>query len=79
MVPNLWILLSNVLRSFAYLYRRLRRDERAVGEAPRLILLAVEHAVFSQVGAYLGIKNRQLSRIGPRVSAELDRFLSKGI
>jgi rhamnosyltransferase len=79
LVPNLWILLSNVLRSFAYLYRRLRRDERAVGEAPRLMLLAVEHAVFSQVGAYLGIKNRRLGRISPRASAELDRFLSKGI
>jgi rhamnosyltransferase len=79
LAPNLWILLSNVVRSFAYLYRRLRRDERAVGEAPRLMLLAMEHALSSQVGAYLGIKNRRLSRISPRGSAELNRFLSKGI
>ena len=76
-VPSLWRLALNVLRSSAYLYRRLRRDEKVKGLVPAL--LAVRYALFSQIGAYLGVKNRRLVRVSPRASARLDDFLSKGI
>jgi rhamnosyltransferase len=79
LVPNSASLLLNVLRASAYLYRRLRRDEKAIKEAPRLALLAVKHAVFSQSGAYLGVKSRRLAGVSPRVFAKLDRYLSQGV
>jgi rhamnosyltransferase len=78
-VPNSASLLLNVLRASAYLYRRLRGDEKAIKEAPRLALLAARHAVFSQSGAYLGAKSRRLAGVSPRVFAMLDRFLSRGV
>ena len=79
LVPNSGSLLLNVLRSSAYLYRLLRRDEKAAREAPRLVLPAAKYALVSQAGAYLGVKNRRLADTTPRISAKLDRFLSKGI
>jgi rhamnosyltransferase len=79
LVPNSASLLLNVLRASAYLYRRLRRDEKAIKEAPRLALLAVKHAVFSQSGAYLGVQSRRLAGVRPRVFAKLDRYLSQGV
>jgi rhamnosyltransferase len=79
LVPNSASLLLNVLRTSAYLYRRLRRDEKAIKEVPRLALHSVKHAVFSQSGAYLGVKSRRLAGVSPRVSAKLDHFLSRGI
>ena len=79
LVPNSASLLLNVLRASAYLYRRLRRDEKAIKEAPRLALLAARHAVFSQSGAYLGAKSRRLAGVSPRVFAMLYRFLSRGV
>jgi rhamnosyltransferase len=79
LTPNLALLLLNVLRSSAYLYLRLRRDERSVGGVAWLALPAVRHAIFSQTGAYLAVKNRRLARVSPRISNKLDRFLSRGI
>ncbi len=79
LVPNLWRLVLGILRSSAHLYRRLRRGERMEGGAPRLALLAARYALFSQIGAYLGVKNRSLARVSSRASAKLDGFMSKGI
>jgi rhamnosyltransferase len=79
LVPNLWRLVLNMLRSSAYLNRRLRRDEKVEGGAPRLVLLAVRYAFFSQIGAYLGVKNRWLAKVSPRAAAKLDDFMGKGI
>jgi hypothetical protein len=69
----------NVLRSSAYLYRRLRRNEKAAGGAFRPALLAAKHAVPAQTGAYLGAKCRRLAPAFPRLSAGLDRLLSRGV
>ena len=74
--PNLAFLLLNVLRSSAYLYRRLHREEKVALGAP---LLAIKHAVFSQAGAYLAVKNGRLARVHPGIFARLDRFLSKSL
>jgi rhamnosyltransferase len=74
--PNVAFLLLNVLRSSAYLYRRLRRKEQVVLGA---LLLAIKHAVFSQTGAYLAAKNGRLAGVHPGISARLDRLLSKGV
>jgi rhamnosyltransferase len=75
--PNLALLILNILRAWAHLY--LRRDEKSVGGAARFIALALKHAVFSQTGAYLAVKNRRLARVSSRISDRLDRFLSRGI
>jgi len=77
--PNLALLFLNVLRSSASLFLRLRQNEKSVGGATRLMPLVLKHAVFSQAGAYLAVKNRRLARIRPRISDKLDRFLSRGI
>jgi rhamnosyltransferase len=77
--PNLPLLLLNVLRSSASLSFRLRRDDKSVARAARLTPLILRHAVFSQTGAYLAVKNRRLARVGPRISGRLDRLLSRGI
>ena len=77
--PNLPLLLLNVLRSSASLSLRLRRDDKSVARAARLTPLILRHAVFSQTGAYLAVKNRRLARVGPRISGRLDRLLSRGI
>ncbi len=79
LVPNSLYLLLNVLRSSAYLCNRLYQNEKAVKAVPRLALLALKHAVFSQGGAYLGVKSRRLAAVSPRVCAKLDRFLSRGV
>ena len=79
LAPSLMLLILGTLRSSAYLYRLLRKEERATREAPRLMLLALKYSVCARTGAYLGIKSRRLARISPRASAGLDRFLSKGI
>jgi rhamnosyltransferase len=77
--PNLAIWLLNVLRSSAHLYLYLRRNEKAQGGALRFALLALQHAVSSQTGIYLAVKNRRIARWRPAVSARLDRFLRRGI
>lgn len=79
LTPNLPTLVINTLRSSAFLFRRLRRDEKASGGMLRHAGLAVGHALCSQAGAYLGVKNRRLARAAPRLSGVLDRFLSRGI
>jgi rhamnosyltransferase len=77
--PNLALLLLNILRASAYLYLQLLRDEKSVVRVAQLSPLALKHAVFSQTGAYLAVKNRRLARASPRISDRLDRFLSRGI
>ena len=77
--PNLLSLLLNILRSSAYLYRRLSRDRGTGASVPRLALLALRHAVFGQVGSYLGSKERPLAWAGPRFSATAERILSGGV
>jgi hypothetical protein len=79
LVPNSASLLLNVLRSSAFLYRRLRMDAKAQGGPSRFALLAGKYALYSQVGAYLGVKSHRLAEISPRVSATLDGFLSRHI
>jgi glycosyltransferase involved in cell wall biosynthesis len=79
LVPNLVSLLLNTLRSSAYLYRRLHRDADAEGGAAQFALLAGKHALYSQLGAYLAVKNRRLAKKSPRISAKLDGLLSRGI
>lgn len=74
--PNLLLLLFNTLRSFAYLYRLLRK-ERNTGSVP--YLAALRYALFGQTGSYLGVKSRRLSRSSPRAAAYLDRLFGKGI
>jgi len=75
--PNLALWLLNVLRSSAHLYFRLRRDEK--GGTLRLALPALRHAVFSQTGVYLAVKNRRLARWRPGFAARLDLLLRRGI
>ena len=77
LVPNAALLALNFLRSSAYLYRRLRRDE-ATG-TPGAVLLAAKHALPAQTGAYLGTKGRRLAPLLPRFSAALDRGMSRGV
>jgi rhamnosyltransferase len=77
--PNLVLLLLNILRASAYLYLRLLQDEKSVVSAARLVPLALNHAVFSQTGAYLAVKNRRLARVSPRLYHRLDRLLSRGV
>jgi rhamnosyltransferase len=77
LVPNLRRLLLGIPRSSLHLYRLMRRNEKVAGG--RLMLLAMKHAVPTQVGTYLGAKSGLISRLSPRAFARLDRFLSKGI
>ena len=77
--PNLALLLLNTLRASAHLYLRLLRDEKSVVRAARLVPLALKHAVFSQTGVYLAVKNRRLARVSPRLSHRLDRLLSRAV
>ena len=77
LVPNAALLVLNTLRSSAYLYRRLRRDE--IMRAPGALLLAVKHALPAQTGAYLGTRSRRLAAHFPRFSAALDRRMSRGV
>lgn len=77
--PNLPRLLLNTLRSWAYLFLRLRRDERASGGVPRHALLAAGYALPSQLGAYLAAKNHRLAGRSPRLSAALDRLVGGGV
>jgi rhamnosyltransferase len=81
LVPNSVSLLLNVLRSSAYLYRWLRREEEAEGGALRFALLAVKlkHALYSRVGAYLGVKNGRLAETSAWISTKLEGFLSRGV
>jgi glycosyltransferase involved in cell wall biosynthesis len=75
--PNLALLLLNILRASAHLY--LRRDKKSVGGVVRLMPLVLKHAVVSQTGAYLAVKNRRLARVSSHIFDRLDRFLSRGI
>ena len=81
--PSLPRLLLNALRSSAYLFLRLRRNERASGGVPRHALrhalLAAGYAMPSQLGAYLAAKNRRLAGRRPRLSAALDRLVGGGV
>ena len=77
LIPNPAMLLVNVLRSAAYLYLRLIREEKAgvVGS----LRPALGHAFSSQVGTYAGAKGRRLAGVNARLYSTLDRFFSKGI
>ncbi len=77
LVPNLAALLLNVLRSAAYLYLRLLREEKE--GLLRAVPLALVHALSSQIGTYVGAKSRRLAATRPRLSGWLDRFFGKGI
>lgn len=77
--PNLPRLFLNALRSWAYLFLRLRRNERASGGVLRHALLAAGYALPSQLGAYLAAKNRRLAGKRPRLSAALDRLVGGGV
>jgi len=77
--PNLPRLLLNILRSWAYLFLKLRRNERASGGVPRHALLAAGYAAPSQLGAYLAAKNRRLAGKSPRLCAALDRLVGGGV
>lgn len=79
LTPDLPKLVLNALRSSAFLFRRLRQDEKASGGVLRHAGLAVGHALCSQAGAYLGVKNRRLAEVAPGLAGMLDRFLSRGI
>jgi rhamnosyltransferase len=75
--PNLALLLLNVLRFSASLALQLRQDEKS--RAARLMPLVLRHAISSQTGTYLALKNGRLARVRPGISEKLDRFLSRGI
>ena len=79
LTPNLGSLLLNTLRSAGYLYRQLRRDEWADEGGLKLAVMAMKHAVPSQLGSYLGVKKQCIEYLNPRVSDALTRFLGKGI
>ena len=68
-VPSLARLIPSALLASAHLCRRLLFDERAGWRSP---LLAVRHAVASQLGLYLAAKK---DRLPPR----LERLLRKGV
>jgi rhamnosyltransferase len=70
--PNLPLWLLNVLRSSAHLFLRLRQDPKVKGRTPRLALLALRYAIFSQTGLYLAVKKH-------RLPAGLDLFLRRGV
>ena len=79
LVPNVRILLLNVLRSTASLWRRLFDEGKTSRVHPKTLLLAARYAAVSQVGVYLGVKVRGFSGVSPKLRAGLDRFLSRGI
>ena len=79
LVSSLRRLLPGILRSSLHLYRLLQQDEDVAERRLRLILLAVNHAVPTQVGTYLGNKVQQLASIHPETSRKLDGFLKRGI
>jgi rhamnosyltransferase len=68
-VPSLASLLLNSLLASAHLCRRLLIDEGAGWRSP---LLAVRHAVASQLGLYLATRR-------PGLPARLDAFLGRGV
>ena len=77
LVPNLAALPLNVLRSAAYLYLRLLREEKEgwLRAAPP----ALVHALSSQIGTYMGARSHRFAATRPRLSGWLDRFFGKGI
>ncbi len=79
LVPNVGMLLLNVLRSTAFLWRRLLQEGKSGRIFPGAMLSAARYAAVSQVGAYLGVKGRGLYGMSPKLRAGLDRFLSRGI
>lgn len=79
LVPSLKRLLPGMLRSSMHLYRLLRQNEDVTGGRLKLMLLAVDHAVPTQVGTYLGNKVQQLASISPETSRKLDDFLRRGV
>jgi rhamnosyltransferase len=79
LVPSLKRLLPGMLRSSLHLYRLLRQDQDVAEGKLKLMLLAVDHAVPTQVGTYLGNKVQQLAKISPETSRKLDDFLRRGV
>lgn len=74
LVPNLLRLPLAVGRTAAHLYRLLARDEELRKRGTlRLALLAIEYAIPSQIGTYLGA--RGVTRFSPK----LHRFLGRGV
>ncbi len=79
LASNLMHLFLRIGRSSGYLYRLLRRDEEVAAKGVLwAMLIAVRHAVLSQVGNYLGVKSRSIAHLSPRAFEKLHRFLSKG-
>lgn len=77
LVPNVLRLLMGMSRSSVHYYRLLCRESPE--SKLRLVLLAIEHAVFPHVGSYLAGKGPTISRLSPRTFSKLDRFLSRGV
>jgi rhamnosyltransferase len=78
LVPNEAYLPLAMFRSYAHLYRLLRREEEARGRRVGLALAMAKYAISSQLGNYLGVRSDSLARLSPRAFAKVDRFLSKG-
>jgi hypothetical protein len=78
LAPKLRHLPANVLRHVAYLCLRLVRTGKPSRVSSRLVLEAAKYAAVSQVGAYLAVEGKRLSRVSPGLYARLDRFLKKG-
>lgn len=77
--PTFPKLALNSLRSTAYLWLRLPREEKAIGSLIYLALLAAVHAGVGQFGAYLVAKNHRLARRNPRLWKTVDTFLGKDV
>ena len=77
LIPNPATLLLSVLRSAAYLYLRLLREEKE--SLLRAAPPALVHAFLSQIGTYVGAKSHRFAATRPRLSGWLDRFFGKGI
>lgn len=79
LVPSLRRLALGIPRSAMHLYKMLKDEPEVSGSDATLITLAVKHAVPTQLGTYLGVKNHQLAKISPRLHERVDLVLGKGI
>jgi rhamnosyltransferase len=78
-VPTLPRLILGIPYSTRHVYTLLRREEPAPENRPKLLLGAATYALASRLGAYLGGKVPSVSRLSPRLHAELHRILGKGV
>lgn len=77
LAPNLFRLLVGIYRSSLHHYRLLRKESSR--SKLRLVLMAIEHSVPTQIGVYLGVRLPAISRVSPGACGKLDRFFRKGI